>query len=92
MCKDGITDSSKYLCEAMSRLDNIKIEHVSISIEALKPKFSNKINDIRDNLSKILNLDKKHIGITATSGEGLTSFGKGEGIFVTSIISFSSFE
>ena len=89
MCKEGIIDSSIYLNEALSKLGDINIEHVSISIEALRPKISPKISQIRNNISKLLNLDEKHIGITATSGEGLTEFGKGNGIYVKALVSFS---
>ena len=85
MCKSGITDSKEYLLEALSYL-KYKITHVSISIECKVPKISPKIEEIRDNLSEILNLDREEIGITATTGEGLTGMGKGEGIAVTTII------
>ena len=85
MCKRGITDSKEYLLEALSYL-KYKITHVSISIECKVPKITPKIEEIRDNISSILNLDRSEIGITATTGEGLTGMGKGEGIFVTTII------
>jgi len=34
----------------------------------------------------LLEIDENCVGITATSGEGLTSFGKGEGIQVFTVI------
>ncbi len=89
MCKNGITDSKEYLKEALTKLDDIKIEHVSISIESLRPKFSPKIDEIRTSISKLLNIKEKHIGITATTGEGLTECGKGNGIFVKVLLSLS---
>jgi 2-C-methyl-D-erythritol 2,4-cyclodiphosphate synthase len=39
------------------------------------------------NLANLLNLSVDDIGITATTGEGLTAFGKGEGIQVLCIVS-----
>jgi 2-C-methyl-D-erythritol 2,4-cyclodiphosphate synthase len=36
-----------------------------------------------------MNTNVNNIGITATTGEGLTAFGKGEGIQVFSIITVS---
>lgn len=92
MCKSGIIDSSKYLEEAMKKMGNIEIEHVSISIEALKPKFSPKIDLMRENIATLLNIHMERVGITATTGEGLTEFGKGNGIFVTVLLSCSQEE
>ena len=54
MCKSGITDSKEYLLVALSYL-KYKIIHVSISIECKVPKISPKIEEIRDNISEILN-------------------------------------
>ena len=85
MCKSGITDSEEYLKEALKYL-NEKIIHLSISIECKTPKISPKIEDMRKNIARILNISESSVGITATTGEGLTEFGKGNGISVFSII------
>nr|WP_242857081.1 2-C-methyl-D-erythritol 2,4-cyclodiphosphate synthase [Pseudobacteroides cellulosolvens] len=84
--KDGITDSSVYLKEALKYLKNQKIIHLSISIECQRPKITPKIPQIRSSLSKLLDLPEESIGITATTGEGLTQFGQGLGIQVFSCI------
>ena len=85
MCKNGITDSEEYLKDALKYLDS-KIVHLSISIECLVPKISPKIDEMRKNIARILNISDNQIGITATTGEGLTEFGKGNGISVFCII------
>lgn len=85
MCKNGITDSEEYLKEALKYLNN-KIIHLSISIECKVPKISPKIDDMRRNIARILNISENSIGITATTGEGLTEFGKGNGVSVFAII------
>lgn len=76
----GITDSRVYLQEAMKHLGDSKIVHISISIECLTPKISPKIPSIRKNLSWLLGIPENCVGITATTGEGLTQFGQGLGI------------
>ena len=87
MCKNGITDSSCYLKKALSYLDSrYVISHLSISIECKTPHITPYINDIRQNLSKLLDISPSDIGITATTGEGLTDFGRGLGIQVFSCI------
>ena len=87
LCQQGVTDSSEYLKLALTELHNWDIQHVAISIECLVPKISPKIIDIKHNLAKLLNISTDDIGITATTGEGLTTFGQGKGIQVLCIIS-----
>lgn len=85
MCKSGITNSEEYVKEALKYLDN-KIEHLSISIECKTPKITPKIEEMRENISRILDIKPNQVGITATTGEGLTDFGRGEGISVFCIL------
>ena len=85
MCKNGITDSEEYVKEALKYL-NEKIIHISISIECKTPKISPKIEEMRKNIARILHISENSVGITATTGEGLTEFGKGNGISVFSCI------
>lgn len=81
MClKRGITDSSEYLKEALNYLVDVKIVHVSISIECSYPKITPKIPEMRKVISNLLSIPENNVGITATTGEGLTQFGQGQGI------------
>lgn len=84
--KQGITDSSVYLREALKYLDECRIIHLSISIECLRPKITPRMAEIRQHLSVLLDIPESCIGITATTGEGLTQFGQGLGIQVFSIV------
>lgn len=92
MClENGIKDSREYLKEALKYLDaDSKLIHLSITIECKRPKLMNHIDSIRLSLSELLGIDAKHIGITATTGEGLTAFGKGEGIQVFCVLTVRS--
>ena len=78
--EQGITDSQVYLEEAIKYLGKQKISHIAISLECKRPKIKDKIPEIRKNIAVITNLDTSQIGLTATTGESLTSFGLGEGI------------
>ncbi len=71
----GVTNSREYLKKALEDLE-YKIEHLSISIEAKHPKISPKINDMRISIAEILNIQENQVGITATTGEGLTAVRK----------------
>lgn len=81
MCLEkGITDSSQYLKEALKYLVDVKVVHVSISIECSHPKISPKIAEMRKSISELLAIPENCVGITATTGEGLTAFGQGKGV------------
>lgn len=84
--KDGITDSEVYLVEAMKTLGEQKIVHVALTIEAKKPKFKPQLNEMRANIARVMKLDISQVGVTATSGEGLTDFGCGEGVMCFAIV------
>lgn len=81
MCKAGITDSREYVKVALKDLKG-DIHHVSFSVEAKRPKLLAVIPDIRRSVAKILGIDVSRVMLTATSGEGLTDFGRGHGIQV----------
>jgi len=89
LCQQGITDSAEYLKLALNDLNDWHIEHIAISIECLVPKISPKIEALKSKLARLMNTQIDNIGITATTGEGLTAFGRGEGIQVLSIITVS---
>lgn len=84
--KEGITDSQVYLKEALKTLGNQQITHVAISIEANRPKFLKKIPVLRETIAKIMELEPSQVGVTATTGEGLTDFGLEKGVQVFCII------
>lgn len=75
MCQNGITDSKEYVKEALKYLKE-KIVHISITIEAKTPKMSPKIEEMRKSIASLLKISPNQVGITATTGEGLTGFRK----------------
>lgn len=89
MCQSGITDSGAYLNVALEDLQKkgMKLTHVSFTVECKRPRLSGHIDEIRQSIAqKIDGILPDNIGITATSGEGLTAFGRGEGISVFCIV------
>lgn len=86
MCKRGITDSSEYLRVALEHMGDLRISHLAISIECLKPKISPSIDAMKAKLAELLGIEARDVGITATTGEGLTGMGRGEGVQVLAIL------
>lgn len=86
LCKEeGITDSSVYLQEALKPL-KAEIVHISITIEGARPRLQKEVDAIRASVAKACEIDVSAVGMTVTSGDGLTGFGKGEGLMCYAIV------
>lgn len=84
--KDGITDSELYLQQAMELMGTQRVTHVAVTIEGKIPKFRNRLGEMRQNIARVMKLRVEQVGITATSGEGLTDFGCGDGVQCFAIV------
>ncbi len=80
MCRAGITDSRAYVQAALDTLGDIRLVHLSFTIEAAKPRLSDHIERMRESIASLTGLPVGRVALTATSGEGLTAFGRGEGM------------
>ena len=78
--KNGITDSQVYLEKAMESLGVIKVQHVALTIEGKRPRMQSRIDDMRKKIASVMKLSLSQVGITVTSGDGLTDFGCGDGL------------
>jgi 2-C-methyl-D-erythritol 2,4-cyclodiphosphate synthase len=88
MCLDrGITDSRAYLEKALATLGPYRLTHVSVCIEGKRPRLACHLPAMRKSLAKLCSLAVRDIGITATTGEGLTAFGRGLGIQAFAVVS-----
>jgi len=87
--RQGIRDSAVYLREALTDLAAAgwSLTHISISLEGQRPRLMARTDSLRQNLAILTSLELQDIGLTATSGEGLTAFGRGEGIQVFCMVS-----
>ena len=86
--EEGIKDSSVYLKKALEDLEGAEIIHCSMTVECMAPKLKPHLDQIRSKVGGLLGLPQSSVGLTATTGEGLTDFGRGEGIQVFVILSF----
>ncbi|MES2202488.1 MAG: 2-C-methyl-D-erythritol 2,4-cyclodiphosphate synthase [candidate division FCPU426 bacterium] len=80
MCAAGVKDSAEYVRAALKSLGKLKICHVSVSVEGRHPKMAPQIGAMRENIGRLLGLDVHSVAFTSTTGEDLTSFGRGEGL------------
>ena len=78
--KEGITDSQVYLEKAVATLGHKAIQHVALTIEGKRPRFQQRIDEMRMKIASVMQLQIDQVGMTVTSGDGLTDFGCGDGL------------
>lgn len=87
--RDGITDSREYLKIPLAMIEEkgYVINNVGISLEGKRPRIEPRVDAIKHSLAQLLHMSEDQIGINATSGEELTTFGRGEGLQAFAIVS-----
>ena len=81
LCHDeGIRDSRVYLEEALKTLGKNRINHVALTIEGKRPKFQRRCDEMRSSVAAAMGISIDQVGITFTTGDGLTDFGLGIGL------------
>ncbi len=84
LCRNGEKDSVVFLQHVLSLLheSSAVIENISLVFEGKRPKLEPHFPEMRSNLSEILSITEKRIGLTAHSGEDLSDHGRGKGMRV----------
>jgi len=62
------------------------VNNIGIMVEAKRPEIDSYSKKMRENIAKACGIGIHRVGITATSGENLTPFGKGKAIQVFCIV------
>ncbi|PCI93611.1 2-C-methyl-D-erythritol 2,4-cyclodiphosphate synthase [Candidatus Aerophobetes bacterium] len=87
LCRDkGITNSTVYLEKALETLGSHKIEHVALTIEAKRPKLQKRSDEMRKRIASLMGLEIDQVGMTFTSGDELSDFGRGEGLMCFCVV------
>lgn len=92
LCKAGDTDSATYLKVAQDDLTALgyTVSHVSLTLECLRPKIMPKMDAMRARVAELLGVGVGDVAMTATTGEGLTDFGKGLGVQAFAVVTAES--
>ena len=57
-------------------------------VEAAKPRIPvDRVEEMKRSIADLTGVGDRDVGITFTSGEGLTSFGRGEGVLAQAVVS-----
>ncbi len=72
--------------------NNFKVNNIDTVIVAQRPKLAPFIKEMRDNISKILNIPCERVNIKATTTEGLGFTGTGDGIAAYAVTSLAELD
>jgi 2-C-methyl-D-erythritol 2,4-cyclodiphosphate synthase len=67
-----------------------RVNNLSVSLEAIRPRLEPHAEGMRRSLAALFDLPVQAVGLTFTSGEGLSSFGRGEGIRAAALVSLTN--
>lgn len=81
-------DSSLIVKEVVRMMDEkgYKINNVDISITLEAPKLRNRIDEMRNNIAKLLNTDIENVSVKAGTHEKIGPLGQGEAVKAESIV------
>ncbi|MBD3164599.1 2-C-methyl-D-erythritol 4-phosphate cytidylyltransferase [Candidatus Woesearchaeota archaeon] len=91
MCEKGIKDSREYLKVILKIMKErgYSIGNIGIMLEGSRPRILPIEDKIKESLAGILDISEENIGVTATTGEGLSAFGKGLGMQCFCVVSLN---
>ncbi|MDR1086864.1 MAG: 2-C-methyl-D-erythritol 2,4-cyclodiphosphate synthase [Endomicrobium sp.] len=78
----------EHICKDLKKR-KYKINNVDITIIAEAPRIYRFIDEMKDNISKVLKISKQRIAIKATTNEKMGFIGRGEGIAAMAVVSTS---
>jgi len=90
--KQKIKDSKKYLQKILKKVNKkgFEINNIGVMLEGKRPNIDKVSSKIKSKLAELCSVPQVRIGITAHTGEKLTSFGKGKGLQCFCIVSLRS--
>ncbi len=82
-------DSMRLLAEVvgLSARMGYRVNNVTVMITALRPRLSPHVPEMKRRLALALGVSASQVGIGATTGEGLSEVGRGEGISASAQVS-----
>jgi 2-C-methyl-D-erythritol 4-phosphate cytidylyltransferase / 2-C-methyl-D-erythritol 2,4-cyclodiphosphate synthase len=78
--------SSRFVEEALERTGRPRVLNVDVTVVGLRPRLGPYRDAMRSRIAELLSIPAGQISVKASSGNGLTDFGRGEGIAATVVL------
>jgi 2-C-methyl-D-erythritol 4-phosphate cytidylyltransferase/2-C-methyl-D-erythritol 2,4-cyclodiphosphate synthase len=78
--------SSRFVEEALRRIGRARVLNVDVTVVGLRPRLSPFRDAIRARIAELLGIAVNQVSVKASSGNGLTDFGRGDGVAASVIL------
>jgi len=78
--------SSVFVTEALARAGNPKVVNVDVTLVAERPRVGPYRDAMRAAVAALLGIPVERVSVKASSGNGMTGFGRGEGVFASAVV------
>lgn len=78
--------SSVFVTEALARAGNPKVVNVDVTLIAERPRVGPYRDAMRERIAALLGVPTERVSVKASSGNGMTGFGRGEGVFASAVV------
>ena len=78
--------SSLFVTEALARAGHPVVVNVDVTLVAERPRIGPYRDAMRGVISALLGIPLERVSVKASSGNGMTGFGRGEGVFASAVV------
>ncbi len=78
--------SSVFVTEALARAGTPKVVNVDVTLIAERPRVGPYRDAMRERIAELLGVPTDRVSVKASSGNGMTGFGRGEGVFASAVV------
>lgn len=78
--------SSRLVAEVRERTGHPRVVNVDVTVIAARPKIGPHRDAMRENVAALVGTDVSRVSVKASSGNGLTDFGRGAGIAAEAVV------
>ncbi len=88
MNRKGVIESKEFLKVIFEKVKKLGygVNNIAVMVEAKEPRLERHRDRMQKSLAELLGIEKEQVGMAFTSGESLTSFGRGEGIQALTVV------
>ena len=78
--------SSRFVEEVLALTGRPAVLNVDITVVGVRPRLAPYREPIRERIAALLGIEKTQVSVKASTGNGLTDFGRGEGVAATVVL------